>query len=171
MNFKKNVCDVYHFNTDSSLWATIYVNDNGQLSILSDYGEWAYWWYSFGDDFKSFLCGINRDYVIEKLSNGHRELNFEKTIANLKNDIVEYRNDDLISSEEANDYWDGVSNIPYCDDVDLFLFEFALHCGEMYGKMYDGNPVPYVKEYGHHICSFIDKFWGEFVEVLKQEEN
>src|SRR4051812_17884112 len=48
-------------------WAVVVVDSKGFLGVFSDYGNYAYHWTHFGDDFKKFLAGLDWDYLYGKL--------------------------------------------------------------------------------------------------------
>jgi hypothetical protein len=172
IKYEKTNCDVYHFKIEQCLWATFFVRDNGQLSIMSDYGDWNYWWHSFGDDFKAFLCGLGDDYIMDKLSCGKRELNFNKTIQNIKDNIVECRNSRDMDSDLALACWDEIEALEYCDDIDLFYAEMLMNCPDIMNLVYDNNAseLPISREYCYHLKAFVDKFWPMFTNKLKEDE-
>lgn len=51
--------------------ATVFIGADGVFSTVSDWGNYGYWWTSFGDDIRRFLCGCDDGYLLGKFSPQH----------------------------------------------------------------------------------------------------
>jgi len=55
---------------DKGDWiAQVVITSDGMFSAVSDYGNFSFAWRSFGDDFESFLSGLNESYFGGKMYN------------------------------------------------------------------------------------------------------
>lgn len=55
--------------TESCEWlGNIVITEDGFFGAVTDYGNFAYQWNSFGDSFEKFLLSINEDYFEKKMS-------------------------------------------------------------------------------------------------------
>lgn len=106
---EKTVSECYRISIPGSFaWATITINEVGDLNILSDYGSFSYAWRSFGKSFKEFLVRIcdkcekePRGYLYSKLHDRHRAsmVECEETVKQFKIDLFNsYR-------EKKRDFW------------------------------------------------------------------
>ena len=110
-------------------WAIISISDDGVFNAQTDCGDFSYRWGSFGDCFKSFLIDICRNdssYLYGKIHSHDREGNIDvdKTIANMKEKIIEnrkeYRNqtsyvsDYELSLDEARYLWMELDDVLSC---------------------------------------------------------
>lgn len=59
---------VYSLRTDKNSWlAEIVITDDGMISGVTDWGNFAYAWRAFGDNFKIFLSDIDTSYFADKI--------------------------------------------------------------------------------------------------------
>lgn len=75
------------------------------LGIESSYGGFSYAWSQPGTDFRSFLAGLNLDYVLSKMVGRDEEFDGEATSLAIRKDIVRMRREGKCSAEEARDEW------------------------------------------------------------------
>lgn len=119
-------------------WAICTIDDDtGVLTIVSDWGDWAYRWdpnpRSLGAPrLTAFIARGGTDYVANKLQReGHASHRFsaEKTVTAWRKVLCARRleegrevgADAALSRECARALWDDLDNLAECDDADLFL--------------------------------------------------
>lgn len=95
----KDVSEVYRLRIDSHrcAWATITINNSGDFSVISDCGNFNYFWGGYGSGtFKEFLIRIftksahgRGSYVYDKISDSNRDrVDCAKTGAPMKKDFM-----------------------------------------------------------------------------------
>lgn len=57
-------------NDDGSWLGQVVLTSDGMYSSVTDYGNMSFCWRHFGDDFRSFLLGLNVDYFASKMYQG-----------------------------------------------------------------------------------------------------
>lgn len=95
----------YDLRADGRWLALVVITDDGYFSTVSDYGSYAYWWSSAGDDFRRFLIGRDDDYVVGKLAPGY-EYHGDATLAAVKEAIIQVRRSGALTRDEARDEWE-----------------------------------------------------------------
>jgi hypothetical protein len=71
-------------------WARIWITDDGCISILSDYGNYGYWFGGLPEcGMRAFLVQAGDDYLINKFSAGKREIDHEATEKAIEREIHE----------------------------------------------------------------------------------
>ena len=98
-------------------WANITISEDGDLNIISDYGNYSYAWRSFGDSFKEFLIricekcdGHSRGYLYDKLHNHYEasKVDCEKSVIKYKQELFkiyrEKKNDSYYMSKDKKEY-------------------------------------------------------------------
>jgi hypothetical protein len=106
--------DAYHLTFEPCGWATAYVDDiRGTLSIVSDWGNYAYRWGtgSFGGErtLSQFLIDAELEYVATKLHvdlGGIIEIDGHETKRALKQELLQMRRRGEIEAWEARHEWD-----------------------------------------------------------------
>lgn len=171
----------YLIHGSSLDWALITICDTGKesglLQITSDYGNWSYQWGSMGSDIRSFLITISDNYLIDKLTmdkpNDRKFFEFDKTITEMKRQIIEMRKDNYITKELARDAYDEVLDLEKNNDydqqnVDSFSTYILNYCTYLW-KVFDYESMPCVCVYSPQIVMFIDRLWSVFKDQLKLE--
>jgi hypothetical protein len=141
---EKSISERYHIRIPgSSAWAIITINDVGDFSVISDYGNYSYAWRSFGDNFKKFLIQIcerckedPQGYLYSKIHD-HAAANMvdvKKTIQEYKRTLLkEYREDRWRMSDEerqaVRECYDALNEIENEDDEvsQDFFFSTLMH--------------------------------------------
>lgn len=97
-------------------WAEVIITSGGFFSAVSDYGNYAFAWRSFGDrDFRSFLLNAEKDvdYFTKKLQHGGDGpgdvYDGEPTVRAIKEHILRHRRDLSWTAESAREQWDLLS--------------------------------------------------------------
>jgi hypothetical protein len=146
-----------------SEWAVVVVDSKGFLGIVSTYGNYAFHWTSFGEDFKAFLLKINEGYLVGKLTLGRpEEYDPRKTLKFVETHILENRRNRNYSKEKARKEWDLLEvwdDLEHEDDFKSWMGQtsiddaYEFHCS-----------VP---------CSqatmFADLLWPKFKEALQAD--
>lgn len=174
INVNKGQVDIYKIRHDNScIWGDITVEfgkTSAQLMINSDYGSYAYNWFSTGENPKQFLCRLNMPYAMEKLSDYKLyEPDTQKYSGEIKKKIIEGRREDYLTKEQARESWDDMLGIlddyPGGDLLFHGLIEHK-HFGDVFGD-YEALPsATRVKPKHEH---FWNNIWIPFVEELMRE--
>lgn len=113
MSARKPLTRFYAVRGEHREWARFWLTDDGCLTILSDFGNYGYWWWDIADsDFREFLIGCDNDYVMRKLADGRREFDGEATVKRIRDWIVRLRRDGDLSREDAAFEWNLVHPKP-----------------------------------------------------------
>lgn len=108
-----NTTNTYRYsvsNQEGQGWAIAFIDDAGCFSVLSDYGNYAYRWHinglPVGQNLREFLIGCDDIYLIGKLGfELRKEYDAEKTLQNVKYQILHLRRLGMIEKEVARDEW------------------------------------------------------------------
>ena len=89
-------------------WGVFVIGSYGFFSVVSDYGNYAFWWTHFGEgDFRAFLISLEWDYAAGKLGQGHTKVfQGQSTIENVRDHILQHRRDGSWSKERALEEWE-----------------------------------------------------------------
>jgi hypothetical protein len=108
-------------------WAMIFIQpDRHVLSVVSTLGDFGYAWPSnIGPkDFKTFLSGLSRDYLIEKLcGSSAREFDYETSLKNVKDEILRQRRDGDLTSEEAREFFEDLKGMDPTNTSEGFIHQ------------------------------------------------
>lgn len=109
----------YQVRRPGHWWARFWVTSDGCVSIMSDWGNWGYWWTHPGCELREFLCRIDDDYLLRKLCSGRRdELNEARSERSIKEHILEYRRRGWYESDFARREWDLVRQSSFSNEVE-----------------------------------------------------
>jgi hypothetical protein len=145
-----------------SEWMRAWITDDGCLSILSDYGNYGHWWTSTGCEFRAFLCGLDAQYLGNKLADGRREYRADQTLTSVKNMIIHARRDGEMTAKQARREW---SRLAQHGDLGT-EFEFV--------AWYDRSKLENRAEAStrgipQQLEAFIERLWPAFIEQLRAE--
>jgi hypothetical protein len=110
-------------------WSIVFVDQDGCLSIISDYGNWGHRWNAAGfgsDDMRKELLSMDASYLRGKLSYGQaREFQAERTLKSVRELIAQYQEQSELPKLEAEldsnaiervgstiDYYDFLNAVP-----------------------------------------------------------
>ncbi|MDF2563750.1 MAG: hypothetical protein K0Q53_145 [Massilibacillus sp.] len=138
-------------NTERKGWGIFIIDEKGYFSAVTDYGNYAFMWSSFGsDDFREFVIEIsnNPGYVLGKVAK--KEYDGEQTCKDIKELIIELRRDGSFAKEEARREWDLLKDNEWLEtDVNFTRFydetEIDDVC-EFYRKSYGLDEMEFAKE-------------------------
>lgn len=151
----------------STEWARLWLTNDGCLTILSDYGNYGYWWSNAGGEIREFLVECDEDYVSRKLADGEREFDGPATVRLIREHIVQGRRSggsSRLTRERARAEWELVERYATMDHTREFeawaekTWYFRDDVGEM--AMYS---VP------GQLQQFMKRIWPLFVQQLTAE--
>lgn len=145
----------------TSVWARIWITDDGCFSTVSDHGNYGYWWGCPGCEFRKFLTGIDSSYLIRKLAAGEHELNEQRTVDAVKELILRQRRSRSITADRAADEWRRLRATDFNDEVSRS--DWYLHT-----SLEDAHEVLRY-EPPMQVRMFAKCLWPIFVEQLKAE--
>lgn len=141
---KKSTCERYEIRFPGSyVWAVITIDDTGMFNAQSDYGNYSYYWGSFGKCFKSFLIEICErckenplGYLYNKLHdhNESGKVRVNETISDYKRELFRnYRKDlkrkDTLFRTDVRDCFDALQEMEdeHCEVSQDFFFTQLMH--------------------------------------------
>ena len=92
-------------------WGKFSLDSSGYFSAVSDYGNYAFQWTSFGEgvDFREFLSSLDADYLMGKL--GRRDwYDGDATVLAIRKRVLELRRDRSITKDVAADVWAAIED-------------------------------------------------------------
>jgi len=106
-------------------WSVVYVDQSGILSIVSDWGDFAYTWGTGGrskSDFREELLRFGSDYVANKLyDHGHMVLDEALTVKVIREHILHLRKVGALTAEQARSDWNDSKGIESYSAFQQFL--------------------------------------------------
>lgn len=84
-------------------WAILHIDSAGFLGIVSDYGNYAYHWSSFGTEFKQFLSGLDWEYLYRKITHQQRVYDGRATLESIQRELKERLTSGDLSDEQFED--------------------------------------------------------------------
>lgn len=152
-------------------WADIVLDcgeNSGRIQVASDFGDWQYYWGACGEDFKTFLIGLDMDYVAGKTGNDQYFKAFE-TLATYRRDIDSDLEAGAIDSDLAECLRDQVDSLEKTTDENEFCLELRDNCPVLLAY-YDYMPT-IERGVSPQFERFWTLIWSVFVECLKEEKN
>ena len=144
-------------------WAIIHIDSAGFLGVVSDYGNYAYHWSSFGDDFKRFLSGLDWEYLYRKLTHEQNVYDGEATLRSIENELGERLRSNDMSDEQHHAERELLDRLK--DEINHSPCGFAewMRDTEM-------SDVHELAEYTTETqCrTFCEKVWPRFIAALKE---
>lgn len=170
-SFKKSSCEKYTLRFDYGDYAIFTIDDTGMFNCQSSFGDYAYHWNAFGDNFKEFLCGIDSGYLFRKLCN-EDYFDFNKYVEDSKKEILKLRKEGDLTKEQARELLEFFDNgLEDYSSFDMTCHQVfgnsllnELYCNEVYYS--DFCPE---KDYDPSQKAFILEIYPKFVEILKKE--
>lgn len=145
-------------------WARIWITADGCISILSDYGDFGYWFGDPGGEFRRFLTRCDDYYIQNKFSGGKKELDEQATEKAARRLVLEARRDRLIDRYQARDEWEAVSQVEWCSEYSRCKWYFEetqlVEIGATEVLQYR-TPT--------RVRLFVERLWPIFIEQLKAE--
>lgn len=93
-------------------WCQVQWQENGRVVILSDYGDWSYWWGHRGSaSTAAFLSQLDCDYMCNKLlGTSSQELDPDRTHRAMQDAVLRARRELVFTKEEAREEWEGLQD-------------------------------------------------------------
>lgn len=161
-------------------WGIFLVDSEGMMSVVSDYGNYAYLWSSIGDrDFREFLSDCDEWYLTSKLA-PQRSYDGAATERRIKDEIARKRRNGSISRARARLRWDCLlradlgSELGFSDWVrdDDDTVRHHHHCSGD-GRRRDEQPMAAhelaVYTHSPQIQMFCRRLWPRFVARLQAQ--
>lgn len=155
-------------------WAFIYLEQfpssvSGQnaanISINSSFGKLGYNFGGIGDSFKEFLIDCDMHYLLEKLYDDKKyiEFSFEKTIKSFLLMTIEKRDHGTFDKTEARRTYNFFKEMDSCSRELLIekILNNKIPFDEPWELMYD--------EISYSSQKFWEKIWIPFINLLKKE--
>jgi hypothetical protein len=143
-------------------WARIWITDDGCISILSDYGNYGYWFGGLPEcGMRQFLAHAGDDYLLGKFSGGKRELDEKATKKAIEDELQEAfgSGDDLdreLSALRDVDLSNPIEHNDWMRETELD-WEIIYHGGL------------FKEQYPQQVMAFMKELWPLFRERLNAE--
>lgn len=138
----------------------------GLFKAITEYGHYEYYW-DRSDNHKGNILRFNKGYILDKLAYGRTEIDFEATMKDWKETIIEWRRDTSLDELQARNLWNAL------EDFDNNMSEEYI-CRSFYDICYDNDidcPYESFEPYKKYIDDVI-KFWDlfeQFRDILREE--
>jgi hypothetical protein len=110
-------------------------------------------------DLVKFLAGCDKQYLCKKLfANRYKEFDYEKTMSEIRKDIIRCRRDGTYSAKEARTYWDELDEV---EAAGIWSSEHVCNTSTM-----DCVYEMFVYENSTNIRDFWDDIWVPFIGQL-----
>ena len=157
---------------DSACWAVFFVDEETYcLTVMSDYGDYAYRWGQPGESFKKFLTGCDRSYVMGKLQGGEDYFDHHESMKKLEKFVKKLLKKKGLTSGDKDEIQAHLEEIkshgPRTNEgYSILLMQGAI---AQHTNLYDESSELFVTGPHPWLISFMDKIWPEFVKALKEE--
>lgn len=154
----------YQVRGEYRTWARIWITQDGCISVLSDYGNFGYWFGAPACEFRKFLTGCGDDYMHSKFSDGEREFDQVGTERAAKDLVLRARRNQDIAREEARDEWDAVKGVDWSCEYSRSKWYFEET------KLVDcGASEVLQRRIPMHVQMFVKELWPLFIAQLEAE--
>lgn len=169
----KSTCEKYTLKFNKGWDYAVFTIDNtGIFQCHSSFGDYAYHWGAFGNNFKEFLCRIDSGYLLCKVSD-NKYFDIDKYQKQAKKQLFKLRREDEISKDDARELWEFFeSGLSDCGS------SYDLVCREIYdNKLLNkvcGGEVFYSEfspeqDYPPNAVAFVENIFPAFTQILKNE--
>lgn len=157
-------------NENGQGYAWIVMDSQGRFTTLSDWGNYAYWWSSFGErDFRDFvrdLCNKDLekygDYLVGKFGMDKGKIcHYDQTRIRIRNAVCERRRTGGFTKEEARDEWDLAASVYGERDVHVWYDKTELEDA--------GELVCY--DFSYQVHQFVSKVMPRLKAILDAERT
>lgn len=158
-------------HTSGGYWADIVLDsgeNSGRVQVASDFGDWQYYWGACGEDFKTFLIGLDMDYVAGKTGND-QYFDLENTLASYRRDVLEERESGAVDFDLAVCLLDQIGSLDAVSDENEFCQKLRADCPDLLAY-YDYCPT-IERSVSPLFKRFWEEIWGVFIDYLKKENN
>lgn len=174
-NVTKSVSESYKLKFENGMdYAKFTIDESGSFSCQSSFGNFAYTWHSFGDNFKEFLSKLDEGYLFVKLCS-RNYFDFQQYVEDCKKEVLRNRKSNIYNEEEARKLWEFFdSYLPKMgEDLSIVRNEFFLS-NNLLEPLGD---EPWISEffpetdYSPNQKAFVRNVYPAFAKVLKNELN
>jgi len=142
-------------------WAKLFLDSDGAFAVISDHGNYAYHWSSWGDrDFREFLLDMDDSYLMGKLKppTFKPELDEESSVKSVHEMILRRRREGDWDADKAREEWDRVKGLD-CNNPDEWIREAR------FDEPWDF--LIYTRAPGQ-LRAFVDRVWPLLQAKLKE---
>lgn len=140
-----------------------------KVSIISDYGNFGYYWSHTGSPWDKFLANISFDYAMNKFMGKdlYRPLSITDSCDKLKQIIIDARrNQGELTKQQARDMWYHTDPYDYECSPEHFRYALSHNCEQIC----DLNlPDSVFNEVNPQAKGFWEKLWPEFIKAVETE--
>lgn len=158
-------------------WASLGIDDQprevGEIMIHSSFGSWAYQWGHLGQPFKEWIAKTtDRGYIGRKFMGGEAYVfDGPKTVAGLRESLLERRRDGGITKATAREVWDWINDNEGPLESSDREFVNTMHTGETQIVMVEGLKY-FFSEPWERLQTVLDwqfqGFWREIMPAFQQ---
>lgn len=150
-------------------WYVAFVDESGAVSILSDYGNYGYFWHRrslpYSDEqggIRKFLTSCDASYVLSKLAT-RDEFDPQATKQRFKSFVLEFRRSHPKPQfkEICRMAYSGIDEIADWDE--LGFYDFIRDCD------LDGANETLVYDYPQQAQAFMTEVWPRIVDDIKKD--
>jgi len=163
---EKSTVEQHQFLFSYGNHVTMTISYDGDFTCTGDYGNYNYSWCSFGDDFISFLKGLDSGYLYGKLCKKDY-FDFFHWQKKAFNDIISMRKSNELNREDARITYDFIKEldpVDSCDVVAIKLWE-SRELSDIYEEIHYAEFFP-SPEYSPRQIQFIEEIYPQIVGVL-----
>jgi len=141
------------------------------VSIISDFGEFGHCWTHMGEDWRSFMPGLDMDYAMKKFL-GQRfrvPLSIDEAEKQGRKAILQYRREGNLDAGDARTLWDSLSAADRNGSLDSFLRSWDDHS---YGRWYALDWWDHRwDKVNPQAEAFWREIWPHFTAAIKQADQ
>lgn len=157
---------MYSVRHRQSGWARAWVTSDGCLSIMSDWGSYAYWWdrrhpTDRNSDHPDFLCRAGVEYITTKLAGGKEELDAKATERGIKARITRLRREGQLTREGALREWELVHATSFDDEGDRWSWYYKTKLPEAWDALEYRTPM--------QLQMFMKHAWSLLVAEIQKD--
>lgn len=169
----KSQAELYQVRAGGFTWGDITLicgKESVSVMATSDYGSFNHFWSHCGGEPKAFLCTLDFQYTMKKLTDGKLYVPDPDGYRNeIKENIIESRKEAVLTKDEAREAWDDMlSHQEEYPQGDLFYKGLYEH--DLFKKVFgDCEGLPSATTECCRSVDFWKDIWTPFISELKQE--
>lgn len=144
------------------------------FNCQSTFGNYGYYWSSFGENFKEFLCELREDYLLTKLCK-RTYFNTQDYIEKCSQIIIRMRRELKLDEEQAREAWDFFNQEleDYDNSIDLVCNKISESeiLDDITGSYLWYSDFSPELDYSPSDKDFVNNIYPMFIKVLKEELN
>jgi len=166
----RSTCEIYSVRGPKhSGWAKISLDEaTGCVGIISDYGNWGYWWTNHGrESLKHFLTEVDKHYAWEKFTSRRREYNHSRTIEKMKEEIQRQLEEEIIDEDHS---YNANTHLDFVEFESEDILCQAVYDSPELTSIFGDEPWELLeKDEDPQFIMFFERLWPVFIEHLKEE--